>query len=61
MQRALDVPQERIAGKVPMVEEIQDAVEEALLGSRYQKKKPKAYIIYRDQHSKCANWCLRRM
>lgn len=51
MQRALDVTQERIAGKVPMVEEIQDAVEEALLGSRY-KKTAKAYIIYRDQHAK---------
>ncbi|MCR4323059.1 MAG: ribonucleoside triphosphate reductase [Candidatus Azambacteria bacterium] len=51
MQRALDVTQERIAGKTPMVEEIQDAVEEALLGSRY-KKTAKAYIIYRDQHAK---------
>lgn len=51
MERALDVTQERIAGKVPMVEEIQDAVEDALLGSRY-KKTAKAYIIYRDQHAK---------
>jgi ribonucleoside-triphosphate reductase len=35
----------------PSVEEVQDAVEEVLLSSLY-KKTAKAYILYRDQHTK---------
>ena len=40
-----------IETKVPTVEEVQDAVENVLIDSRY-KKTAKAYIIYRDQHNK---------
>lgn len=40
-----------IQGDIPSVEEVQDVVEQALLGSPY-KKTAKAYIIYRDQHAK---------
>ena len=51
MERVIDLAHERIGGKAPMVEEIQDIVEEVLLGSRY-KKTARSYIIYRDQHAK---------
>lgn len=37
--------------KAPTIEEIQDMVEEVLLSSNY-KKTAKAYMLYRDQHSK---------
>ncbi|HPQ42854.1 MAG TPA: ribonucleoside triphosphate reductase [Syntrophales bacterium] len=37
--------------KIMTVEEIQDIVEEVLLGSTYRKT-AKAYIIYRDQHAR---------
>ncbi len=40
-----------IKAAVPTVEEIQDIVENVLIDSRY-KQTAKAYIIYRDQHSK---------
>ena len=38
-------------GKIPSVEHVQDVVEETLLNSPH-KKTAKAYIIYRDQHTK---------
>lgn len=37
--------------KAPTIEEIQDMVEEVLLSSEY-KKTAKAYMLYRDQHTK---------
>lgn len=37
--------------KAPTIEEIQDMVEEVLLSSEY-KKTAKAYMLYRDQHSR---------
>jgi ribonucleoside-triphosphate reductase (formate) len=40
----------RFGDASPRVEEVQDAVEGLLLGSRY-KKTAKAYIIYRDRHA----------
>ncbi len=49
--KVLSLARETITKKVPTVEEIQDIVEEVLLTSAY-KKTAKAYIIYRDQHSK---------
>lgn len=49
--KALSLLQETIQDKKPTVEEIQDMVEEVLLSSVY-KKTAKAYILYRDQHSK---------
>jgi len=49
--RVLDLAIDIIGDKIPSVEEIQDIVEDVLLTSPY-KKTAKAYIIYRDQHSK---------
>lgn len=49
--RALTLAQQMIQDRAPHVEEIQDIVEEVLLQSVYRKT-AKAYIIYRDQHSK---------
>ncbi len=49
--RALNIIHQLIVDRDPSVEEIQDVVEEVLLTSPY-KKTAKAYIIYRDQHSK---------
>ncbi len=49
--RVLSLAQSIIKDKTPTVENIQDIVEEVLLASPY-KKTAKAYIIYRDQHSK---------
>ncbi|MEA2102780.1 MAG: ribonucleoside triphosphate reductase [Thermodesulfobacteriota bacterium] len=40
-----------VLSTAPAVEQIQDIVEEILLGSPYRKS-ARAYIIYRDQHSK---------
>jgi len=40
-----------IQDEIPAVEQIQDIVEEVLLASPY-KQTAKAYILYRDQHSK---------
>lgn len=42
---------QRASKTVPGVEEIQDIVEDTLIGSKF-KKTAKAYIIYRDQHQK---------
>jgi len=42
---------EKILSQIPTVEEIQDVVEEVLLSSPF-KLTAKAYIIYREQHSK---------
>ena len=49
--RVLDLCIDIIEDKIPSVEEVQDIVEEVLIASPY-KKTAKAYIIYRDQHSK---------
>ncbi|HBR15702.1 MAG TPA: ribonucleoside triphosphate reductase [Candidatus Omnitrophica bacterium] len=49
--RVLNLAQQLYVDRYPTVEEIQDIVEEVLLSSPY-KKTAKAYIIYRDQHSK---------
>lgn len=43
--------EQEISVKTPSVEQIQDVVESVLLESKY-KKTAKAYIIYRDQHTK---------
>ena len=49
--RVLSLAQSTIKDKTPTVESVQDIVEEVLLASPY-KHTAKAYIIYRDQHSK---------
>ncbi len=49
--RVLSLAQSTIKDKTPTVENVQDIVEEVLLASPY-KQTAKAYIIYRDQHSK---------
>ncbi len=49
--RVLDLAIDIVGDRVPSVEEIQDIVEDVLITSPY-KKAAKAYIIYRDQHSK---------
>ena len=49
--KVLSIAQEMITDGKPTVEQIQDIVEEVLLNSPY-KASAKAYIIYRDQHSK---------
>lgn len=49
--KVLSLAEEIIKDEIPTVEEIQDVVEEVLIGSPY-KKTAKAYILYRDQHTK---------
>jgi ribonucleoside-triphosphate reductase (formate) len=49
--RALERLDKFQAGSTPTVEQIQDCVEDALLASRF-KKTAKAYILYRNQHSR---------
>jgi len=49
--RVINIAQQIFVDRPPTVEGIQDIVEEVLLTSPY-KKTAKAYIIYRDQHSK---------
>jgi len=49
--RVINIAQQIFVDRPPTVEGIQDIVEEVLLTSPY-KKSAKAYIIYRDQHSK---------
>ena len=49
--RVLNIAQDLITKPIPTVEDIQDLVEETLLHSPY-KKTAKAYILYRDQHTK---------
>ncbi|MBU2510076.1 ribonucleoside triphosphate reductase [bacterium] len=51
MIRVVNLSQTLFGETTPGVEEIQDVVEEVLLASPY-KKTAKAYIIYRDQHSR---------
>ncbi len=51
MIRVVNLSQTLFGEITPGVEEIQDVVEEVLLASPY-KKTAKAYIIYRDQHSR---------
>lgn len=47
----IELAEKTINTRVPLVEEIQDLVEQTLLSSPYHKT-AKAYSIYRDQHSK---------
>ncbi len=49
--KVLAVLETRNQKRLPGVEDIQDVVEDILIGSRF-KKTAKAYIIYRDQHKK---------
>ncbi len=49
--KVLSLSDQLFNGKVLTVEEVQDIVEEVLLQSPYRKT-AKAYIIYRDQHSR---------
>ena len=49
--KVLNLAEQLFNGKILSVEEIQDIVEEVLLQSPYRKT-AKAYIIYRDQHSR---------
>ena len=49
--RVLTLAQQVIEEDIPTVEQIQDIVEEILISSPY-KKTAKAYIIYRDHHSR---------
>ncbi len=49
--RVMNLIIQLITDEIPDVEKIQDIVEEVLLASPY-KKTAKAYIIYRDQHSR---------
>lgn len=49
--KVVNIAQKIFADKNPSVEEIQDIVEEVLITSPY-KTSAKAYILYREQHSK---------
>ncbi|PID27097.1 MAG: ribonucleoside triphosphate reductase [Candidatus Cloacimonadota bacterium] len=49
--KVLSLLEQTTENEIPTVEEVQDIVEEVLLNSPY-KSTAKAYIIYRDQHSK---------
>ncbi|MFH1994994.1 MAG: ribonucleoside triphosphate reductase, partial [Nitrospinota bacterium] len=49
--QVLSLAYQTIEAEIPEVEEIQDIVEQVLLSTPYHKT-AKAYIIYRDQHSK---------
>ncbi|MDR1523120.1 MAG: ribonucleoside triphosphate reductase [Endomicrobium sp.] len=49
--KTLSILHNTVKNRIPSVEEIQDIVEEVLLSSVY-KKTAKAYILYRDQHTK---------
>lgn len=49
--RVLNLAQQTIRDRIPTVEEIQDIVEEILIASPY-KKTAKAYVIYREQHTR---------
>ena len=49
--RVLNIAHDLITNRIPTVEEVQDIVEEVLIGSQYVKS-AKAYILYRDQHAK---------
>lgn len=50
-KRVVERAEKELKGKVPTVEQIQDIAEDVLLASSH-KKTAKAYILYRDQHSK---------
>ncbi len=49
--KVLNIAHQIIKDQIPTVEQIQDIVEEVLISSPY-KKAAKAYIIYREQHSR---------
>src|SRR5690554_4438042 len=49
--RVINLSMQTISEESPEVEKIQDIVEEVLLASPY-KKTAKAYVIYRDQHTR---------
>ncbi len=56
--KAVNLIQQLYTDKTPTVENIQDCVEEILLSSPF-KKTAKAYIIYRDQHTKLREFSLK--
>lgn len=58
--RVISMVDAMIQDDVPSVEQVQDVVEEVLLASPY-KQTAKAYILYRDQHTKSGNWCQQPM
>lgn len=49
-KKVSELAPDRIRRKIPTVEELQDVVEEVLLGSKYRAT-AKAYIIYRQKHA----------
>ena len=49
-EKVVEKAPEKIRRRIPTVEEIQDVVEEVLLGSKYRTT-AKAYIIYRQKHA----------
>ena len=49
--KVLSLAQQAITQKVPTVEQVQDVVEEVLLSSPYRRT-AKAYILYREQHTR---------
>ena len=50
VKKVIETAEEKLRRKIPTVEEIQDVVEEVLLGSKYRST-AKAYIVYRQKHS----------
>lgn len=50
VKKVIETAEGKLRRKIPTVEEIQDVVEEVLLGSKYRTT-AKAYIIYRQKHS----------
>ncbi|MHB1688079.1 MAG: ribonucleoside triphosphate reductase [Ignavibacteriaceae bacterium] len=56
--KTISLVQQLYVDKIPTVENIQDCVEQIILDSPF-KKTAKAYILYRDQHSKLRELSLR--
>ena len=50
VNKVIETAEGKLRRKIPTVEEVQDVVEEVLLGSKYRTT-AKAYIIYRQKHS----------
>lgn len=49
-EKVIKLAPDRIRRKIPTVEEVQDVVEEVLLGSKYRNT-AKSFIIYREKHA----------
>lgn len=56
-KKVAELAPERIRRKIPTVEEIQDVVEEVLLGSQF-KTTAKAYILYRQKHAEMREYAV---